>query len=135
MMLWTFLWTLLCIIPGIIKGLSYFFTHNILADCPNVTARQALKISMKITHGFKMDIFVFILSWIGWYILSIFTCGILAIVYVTPYHMTADAGFYLELRDRALKEGIITEEELGMMVFVRTPDGAVETTDAPQNWN
>jgi uncharacterized membrane protein len=117
MMFWVLLWTMLFIIPGIIKGLSYYFTQNILADCPNVTARQALKISMKITNGYKADIFVFILSWIGWYLLSLFTCYILAIVYVMPYHMTADAGLYLELRDKALADGVITAEELGMVDF------------------
>ena len=113
MSLLIFLWTLLFIIPGIVKGMSYYFTQNVLADCPNVKARDALKISMKITSGYKMDVFIFILSWIGWYLLSVLTFGILAIIFVTPYHMTSDAGFYLELREKALAEGVITEEELG----------------------
>ena len=125
MSLWIVLWTMLFIIPGIIKAMSYYFTQNILADCPNVTARQALKISMKITHGYKMDIFVFILSFLGWHLLGLFTCGILNLVFVTPYQATADGGLYLTLRDRALEEGIITYEELGM----DSPEATVSESD------
>jgi len=113
MYLWFFLWSLLLIIPGIIKYMRYYFTYNILADCPNVKATDAIKISMRITEGHKMDVFIFILSWIGWMILSVFTLGILYVVYVGPYMATADAGFYLELRDKALREGKITLEDLG----------------------
>jgi len=113
MLLFVFLWSLLFIIPGIIKGLSYFATTFILADCPNVEACDALKVSMKITEGHKADIFVFNLSFIGWYILSIFTCGILYIVYVGPYYSTAASGYYLEMRDEALAQGRITREDLG----------------------
>ncbi|MCL2421893.1 MAG: DUF975 family protein [Defluviitaleaceae bacterium] len=113
MTLWVFLWSLLFVIPGIIKGLSYFCTTYILADCPNVTARQALKISMKITKGHKLDLFVFGLSFIGWFILSFFTCFILYIVYVGPYYYTASAGYYVEMRDKALADGRITREDLG----------------------
>jgi len=113
MSLWITLWTLLFIIPGIIKALSYFFTANILADCPNVTATEALKLSMRITNGHKVDIFIWGLSWIGWFLLSFLTCGILYIVYVGPYFYTADAGFYIEMRDEALAEGRITMADLG----------------------
>ncbi|MCL2187189.1 MAG: DUF975 family protein [Defluviitaleaceae bacterium] len=121
MTLWIFLWTMLCIIPGLIKALSYYFTPNILADCPNVTARQALKISMKITRGYKLDIFVFILSFLGWALLGLLTCGILTIVFVAPYQSTADGGLYLQLRDRALEDGVITHEELGWDAPSDTP--------------
>ena len=100
--------------PGHHKGMFVYFTQNILAVHPNVTARQALKISMRITEGHKLEIFIFILSWIGWYLLSILTLGILLIVYVTPYFYTADAGLFIKIRNKALAEGRITPEELGM---------------------
>ncbi|MCL2828639.1 MAG: DUF975 family protein [Oscillospiraceae bacterium] len=112
--LWLTLWTMLLVIPGIIKGLAYYFAPNILADRPEVTARQALKLSMRMTQGHKGRIFVFILSWIGWFILSGLTFGILYIVYVGPYWYAADAGYYVELRDNAIAEGRVTREELGM---------------------
>lgn len=113
MMLWIYLWSLLFVIPGIIKALAYYFTPNVLADCPNVTARQALKISMRITKGHKGKVFLLILSWIGWYILCGLTLGILYIVHVGPYWYATDAGFYLELRDQAIREGKLTWAELG----------------------
>ncbi|MCL2565811.1 MAG: DUF975 family protein [Defluviitaleaceae bacterium] len=112
MSLFVTLWTLLLIIPGIIKGLSYYFTSNILADCPDVKATDAIKISMRITKDHKIDIFIFVLSFLGWFILSALTLGILYIVYVGPYFYTADAGLYLELKNKALAEGRITQEEL-----------------------
>jgi len=113
MSLWVMLWSLLLVIPGIIKGLSYYFTANILADCPEVGAREALKLSMRITQGHKMDIFIFILSWIGWMMLSALTLGILYVVYVGPYWATSDAGLYLEMRKKAVAEGRIAPEEFG----------------------
>ena len=113
MALWLMLWTLLLIIPGIVKSFAYYFTPNILADCPNVTATNALKISMRITQGYKLDVFIFALSWIGWMILSVLTLGILYIVYVGPYWYTADAGLYVELRNKALADGRITPADLG----------------------
>ena len=109
-----FLWTLLLIIPGIIKMFSYYFTQFILADCPNVTANQAIKISMRITNGYKWDIFYFGLTFIGWMLLSILTLGLLYIFYVGPYFWAAFGGLYIELRDKAIADGRVTREELGM---------------------
>ena len=114
MSLWVILWTLLFVIPGIIKIFSYFLTSYILADCPNVTARNALKLSMRMTHGHKMDIFIFSLSFFGWFLLSSITLGIAFVIFVGPYYETSFAGLYVELRDKALRNGIISPEELGM---------------------
>ena len=114
MYLWIILWALLLIIPGIIKSVAYIFTPYILADCPDVPARDALKISMRITDGYKMDIFVFGLTWVGWIILSALTLGILYIVFVGPYMYTAYSGLYVEMRKNALEEGRVTPEELGL---------------------
>ncbi|MCL2360793.1 MAG: DUF975 family protein [Defluviitaleaceae bacterium] len=112
MALFTFLWTLLLFIPGIIKGISYSMTPYILADCPNVTAKEALKLSMRMTDGHKAKLFVLGLSFIGWFLLSSFTFGILAIVFVNPYMSTSFAGYYVELKQNALATGYISEAEL-----------------------
>ena len=101
-------------VPAIIKGISYSMTVFILEHFPDVPATDALKISMRITQGYKFDIFVFCLSFIGWFILSALTLGILYIVYVGPYFYASFAGLYQELRDKALAEGRVTREELGM---------------------
>jgi len=114
MSLWHMLWSLLFVIPGIIKAFSYSMTPYILANHPNVTARQALKLSMRMTHGHKMDIFIFSLSFFGWFLLGSLTIHILSVIFVYPYYYTASAGLFVELRDKALSNGIISPEELGM---------------------
>ena len=114
MFLFTLLWSLLLLIPGIIKGLAYSMTPYILADCPNVNAKEALKLSMRMTHGHKLDLFILGLSFIGWFLLSMLTFGILSIVFVNPYMYTTYSGFYVELRDKALANGVISHAELGV---------------------
>ena len=112
MLLWVYIWSLLFIIPGIVKGIAYSMTSFILAQYPNVTARQALKLSMRMTKGYKGRLFVMYLSFIGWMMLSVLTLGILYIVYVGPYMYTTMAGFYVELRDNAIASGAIHQSEL-----------------------
>lgn len=112
MELFVFLWSLLFVIPGIIKALAYSMTPFILADCPNVRATDAIKLSMRMTHGHKGGIFVMCLSFIGWWILSGLTFGILQILFVGPYTSTSFAGLYVDLKARALNNGIIRPEEL-----------------------
>lgn len=112
MELFVFLWSLLFIIPGIIKAFSYAMTPYILADCPNVRAKDALKLSMRIMKGHKWELFVFELSFIGWYLLSILTLGILNIFFTDPYVYNSLATYYLEVREEALRTGVITMGQL-----------------------
>lgn len=112
--LFTFLWTLLFIIPGIIKALAYFMTPYILADCPDVTATDALKLSMRMTQGHKGKVFVMGLSFIGWGLLTALTGGILGIFYTGEYYYTSLAGLYHELKYEALSKGVVSPAELGI---------------------
>lgn len=112
MLLFTLLWGLLFIIPGIIKSYSYALAPYILADCPNVKAKDALKLSMRIMAGHKWELFVFHLSFIGWDILSAFTVGLLGVFFVQPYIYSASACWYLEAREEALRTGVITMAQL-----------------------
>lgn len=89
----TALWSMLFVIPGIIKSLSYSLAFYVLADNPHMTAREALNESKRMMHGHKMELFVMQLSFIGWYILCMFTF-FLPIFYVIPYHNTSIANFY-----------------------------------------
>lgn len=98
MYLFTLLWSLLFIIPGIIKAIAYSMTPYILADRENVSAKDALIVSMKMTDGHKAEIFVMMLSFIGWWILTALTFGILAIFFTGPYTATSFAGLYEELK-------------------------------------
>lgn len=98
MYLFTFLWSLLFIIPGIVKGIAYSMTPYILAERDDVSAQDALKVSMEMTYGHKMDIFMMALSFVGWWILTGLTFGILAIFFTGPYSATSFAGLYEELK-------------------------------------
>ena len=106
------LWSLLFIIPGVIKSYSYFMVEYIIAENPNINRDRAFEISMKTMDGQKWDTFVLDLSFIGWGILSCFTCGILSIFYVSPYIDSTKAQLYLTLRNKAIDSGIATTEEL-----------------------
>lgn len=112
MELFILLWSLLFLIPGIIKSFSYAMTPYILADSQNVKAQEALKISMRMMNGHKLDLFVFYLSFFGWMILSGLTFGLLGLFYVGPYMSTALAGFYEELKISSIQKGIISAEEI-----------------------
>ncbi len=92
--IFTFLWSLLFFIPGIVKSFSYAMTFYILNDHPEYSATQAITESRKMMHGHKGKLFVLYLSFLGWDLLSLLTLGILEIVYVAPYKAAAVAGFY-----------------------------------------
>lgn len=94
----TLLWSLLLVIPGIIKTYSYSMAQYILADNPELTARQALKESKRITKGHKWELFVLQISFFMWYLLSLITFGI-ALIYVAPYISATTANFYIAIKD------------------------------------
>ena len=87
------LWTLLLIIPGIIKSIAYSQTFFVLKDNPELKNNAAIERSMAMMEGHKMEYFCLTLSFIGWILLSILTLGI-GLLWVTPYMSTAMAHFY-----------------------------------------
>lgn len=107
--LYTFLWTLLLIIPGIIMGYAYKMVPYILAENPNLSADEALRASKQMTQGYKSELFVLDLSFIGWYLLGLLACG-LGGMFVNPYYVATEAEAYVWLRDRALDLGLISPE-------------------------
>ena len=98
----TFLWTLLLIIPGIIKSLAYSMTPFILKDYPELSANQAINLSMKMMEGRKFDLFYLYLSFIGWGILALFTLGI-GYLWLMPYMYTSTAAFYQNVKEEYIK--------------------------------
>ena len=94
---YTFLWTLLLIVPGIVKSLSYAMTPFILKDNPKASYDKAIIYSMRLMQGHKMDLFVLYLSFIGWFILSCLTLGI-GFVFLVPYCQMSLARFYEEVK-------------------------------------
>ena len=92
-----FLWSLLLIVPGIIKAYSYAMTPYILVDRPELSVRDAIRLSGRMMSGRKLDLFCLHLSFIGWMLLCILTLGI-GILFLSPYMMTAQAAFYQDVR-------------------------------------
>ncbi len=95
-----FLWTLLLVVPGIIKAISYSLVYFILIDNPEYSATEAITKSREMMYGHKWELCSLFFSFIGWWLLCVFTFGIAAI-WVTPYFMTAFAKFYENLKENA----------------------------------
>ena len=95
--LFTFLWTLLLIIPGIMKAFSYALTPYIIMDEPELTARQAITRSCEIMEGRRWKLFCLSLSFIGWGILCLLTFGI-GFLWLVPYMNASIAAFYEDAR-------------------------------------
>lgn len=95
--LYTVLWSMLLVIPGVIKGYSYMMTPYILKDNPEMKNNEAIEKSMEMMNGHKMDLFMLDLSLIGWAILCMITLGI-GFLFFYPYQLTAHAHFYEDLK-------------------------------------
>ncbi len=105
------LWTLLLIIPGIIKSYAYSMASFIQQDSKNKDWNYCIKESMKMMNGHKWDLFVLDLSFFGWYIVGLLCLGV-GVLWVTPYHQMTRANFYLELS----KSTAPAEEEDGEVI-------------------
>ena len=93
---YTFLWSLLFVIPGIVASFSYAMTDYILAEHPELTASEAINRSKEMMRGNRFRLFCLELSFIGWSILCLFTFGI-GNLWLTPYKNAAKAAFYREV--------------------------------------
>jgi uncharacterized membrane protein len=92
----TILWSLLFIIPGIIASYSYSMAPYIMAEDPDVGVFEAIRRSKEMMMGYKWKYFCLSISFLGWIILGTFTCGI-GLLWVIPYMEAANAVFYLEV--------------------------------------
>ena len=92
--LYLFLWTLLFVVPGIVKSYEYRMIPYLLGEYPQLSKEEAFSASKEMMTGNKWKAFLFDLSFIGWRILNIFTFGMLGIFYVDPYYHQADAMLY-----------------------------------------
>ena len=97
MSIFIFLWTLLLIIPGIIKAYAYSMTHYIIAENPEIDFMEAIKKSEDMMKGHKFRLFKLHFSFIGWFLLTILTFGI-GFIFLYPYYSLAQTNFYIELR-------------------------------------
>ncbi len=94
--LFIFLWSLLLIIPGIIKSYAYSMSDYILMDNPGMSSVDAITKSKELMNGWKAKLFLLDLSLIGWWFLCLFTCGI-GFLWLGSYYKTNHIVFYMEL--------------------------------------
>lgn len=112
--IFTFLWSLLFIVPGIIKAISYSQAFYILAEHPEMSGKEALDASVEMMDGHKKEFFMLVLSFIPWMLLGVVTCG-LAFLYAGPYMDTTLVNFYNTIKEPVYGssfayEGSFTEE-------------------------
>ena len=94
--IYTILWTLRFIIPGVVKACSYFFAPYILADNPTMTAEEAICRSMQIMEGHKMQLFLMLLGYVALAMLSSILLFI-PMLWIMPYYQVAFVKFYEEV--------------------------------------
>jgi uncharacterized membrane protein len=111
--IYNFLWSLLLIIPGIIKSYSYRMVPYIIADNPNIGADNAITLSRKMMDGNKFESFVLDLSFLGWILLGILALFV-GVLFVNPYIYATEAQLYLFLRKNAIDSGLCTYEDLNL---------------------
>ena len=92
-----FLWSLLFVIPGVIKALQYSMTPYIALEHPELSASEAIAMSRRMTKNHLFDVFWLGLSFIGWILLGILTLFI-GYLWLEPYMYTAFAAFYCDLK-------------------------------------
>lgn len=110
-LVFTALWTLLFVIPGLVKNYSYAMSSYIQQDEPNKNWKYCLDKSRAMMEGYKAQLFWLDLSFIGWYILGALCLGV-GIIFVMPYHETARANFF-EARKATFEQPIIVEPSGG----------------------
>ncbi len=94
------LYTMLFVIPGIIKAYQFRLVEFILAENPDMSAHEARMLSKDMMYGQKWNAFVLDLSFIGWHLLSAMTAGILSVFYVKPYVELTEMYLYKAIKEK-----------------------------------
>lgn len=105
--LYVFLWSLLFLIPGIVKSYEYLMVPYILAENPTMDRRDVFALSKRMMDGEKWKAFVLSLSFIGWILLNSITCGLVGIFYLNPYYAATFTELYAFNKIKAYNEGYI----------------------------
>lgn len=98
--LYVFLWSLLLLIPGIIKSYEYAMIPYILAERPDLETEEVFELSRRMMSGEKFDVFILGLSFIGWMFIVLFSFGLAAVFYVGPYMNMTSAELYEVLKGK-----------------------------------
>ncbi len=107
---WVWLWSLLFVIPGIIKWYSYSMMFYIMAECPKIKVTKAMNISKELTRGYKSDLFVTDLTFIPLFILCLISCGV-GFLWLAPYYQAVHTNIYHAVKNFALETKRISLED------------------------
>lgn len=105
-------WSLLFVIPGIVKTYSYMMVPYILAENTYLDRRRVFELSRDMMQGHKWEAFKLELSFFGWFLVSSITGGAVGIFYVNPYWSATFAEFYSAIKAEAKMKGLYTSDEL-----------------------
>jgi hypothetical protein len=108
--IFTFLWSLLFIIPGIVYSYKIRFLPYILSEHPDMEWKEAIELSKKMTNGHKGELFVLDLSYFPWYLLGVITLSLINIYFI-PYTQTVEALYYENFKQRGLQSGELSAED------------------------
>ncbi len=108
--IWVWLWSLLFVIPGIVKWYSYSMMFYVMAEYPKIPVRKAMNISKELTRGYKGELFVTDLSFIPLGILCAISCGV-GFLWVSPYYQATHTNIYHALKTFALDSKRISLED------------------------
>jgi uncharacterized membrane protein len=97
---YVYLWGLLLVIPGMIKRYEYYLVTYLLADFPDITTEEALRISQEMMEGNKWEAFILDLSFTGWKVAGMATLSLAGIFFTNPYENATKAELYLVLKKR-----------------------------------
>ncbi len=133
--LYTILWSLLFIIPGIVKAYQYSMMPYLLIDRPDLSIKECFAMSKEMTAGHKWHLFVLDLSFIGWALLAALTLGILDIFYVTPYLTLAQAGAYDYLKRTRMPQQAVERPVFQSATYDADYTGESETRNSVDSWD
>lgn len=126
--LYIFGWTLLFVIPGVIKSYAYKLVPYIMAENPGMSTDRALELSSEMMSGNKFEAFILELSFFGWDFLNACTFGILGVFYVNPYKHATFAEFYTAVKADAFNRGITNAIELPGVSYQEFHQGFYQET-------
>ena len=133
--LYTILWSLLFIIPGIIKAYQYSMMPYLLIDRSDLSIKECFAMSKEMTAGHKWNLFVLDLSFIGWLLLAVLTFGILDIFYVTPYLTLAQAGAYDYLKRTRMPQQAVERPVFQSATYEADYTKDTETRTTVDTWD
>ena len=119
--LYQFLWDL-TVVGGIIKRYSYYMVPYIVAENPDIDAKEAIQLSRRMMYGHKVECFKLEMSFIGWWVIGAATLGFSQILFSNPYEECTYCAYYVHLRELAKENGISYSDKLNDIYLYEKAD-------------